>query len=58
MAQSHRLEGARRLRLVGETVEILGEHDVLHRAQIGDQVELLEDESDALAPVPDQIVAG
>ena len=32
--------------LVGHGVEVLGEHDVLYGREVGDEVELLEDEAD------------
>ena len=39
-------EGGAGFGLVGHGVEVLGEHDVLERREVGDQVELLEDEAD------------
>ena len=56
--QSHVGQGSQRLLLVGHTVEVLGQHDVFERGEVGDQVELLEDEADFFRPGAVQILGG
>jgi hypothetical protein len=46
VGQPYAFQRLERFRLVGHAVEILRQHDVLERSQIGNQVELLEDEAD------------
>src|SRR6185369_12409006 len=50
LAESHALERDARLVGVGHGMVVLGHHHVLERVEIGQQVELLEDDPDALAP--------
>ena len=44
--QTHPVQGFQGLLLVRQTVVILSHHDVLHRRQVVDQVELLENQTD------------
>src|SRR3954452_326294 len=46
VAQSHAGQSVYRFLFVSHAVEVLREHDVLDRGEKGNQVELLEDESD------------
>ncbi len=39
-----------RLLLVGHAVEVLRQHHVLERSEVGNQMKLLEDEADFLRP--------
>src|SRR5262245_51391949 len=55
VAEPDLLESPRRLALVGHAVQVLREHHVLQRVEVGEEVELLEDEPHALAPVADQV---
>ena len=48
--QSHALEGFERFLFVGHAVKVLGQHDVFEGGEIGNQVELLEDETDFFGP--------
>ena len=45
-AEADAIEGCPGFALVGHGVEVLGEHDVFYRGEVGDEVELLEDEAD------------
>src|SRR5579859_1686962 len=47
-------QGFFRLLLVGHAVEILGEHHVFKRVEIGDEVKLLEDEADFFGAIANQ----
>src|SRR5450756_1260397 len=46
--QANAIERFKGFLFVGHTVEVLSEHDVLDRGEIGDHVELLEDKADRL----------
>ena len=48
LSQSHPLQRFHRLALVGHAVEVLRQHYVLERRQVGNQVKLLEHEADGL----------
>src|SRR5581483_78528 len=45
LAQANARQRFERFLLIGHAVEVLREHDVLQRGQVGDQMELLEDEA-------------
>ena len=46
LAQPDATERRQRLGFVGHAVEVLRQHHVFQRGEIGDQMELLEDQSD------------
>ena len=46
VGQSHVLQCLERFLLIGHRVVVLGHHDVLHRGEVADEVELLEDQAD------------
>ena len=56
MAEADALESFGGLVLVGDAVEVLREHDIFERAEIRNEVELLEDETDFLSAVADEFV--
>src|SRR5579863_3848065 len=50
VAQADALERLRGLRFIRDAVEVLREHDVFHRGEIGHQVVLLKYKSDLVRP--------
>ena len=52
--QSHALQSLQSFLLVGHAVEILRQHDVFQRREIGNQMKLLEDKTNLLCPNPVQ----
>ena len=58
VGQPHPLQRLERFALVGHAVEVLRQHHVLERRQVGDQVELLEDEADLLGAEAVQLGVG
>ena len=56
--QTHVGQGRERFLLVGHAVEVLRQHDVFERGEIGNQVELLEDEADLFRAGAIQILGG
>ncbi len=46
--QAHALQGFQGFIFVGHAVEVLGEHHVLDRGEVGNHVKVLEDEADLL----------
>ena len=54
--QSHALQGVERFLLVGHAVEVLRQHDVFERSEIGNQMELLKDEADFFRAHPVQVL--
>ena len=58
LAQAHPAQRLLGLAAVGHAVDVLGEHDVLQRGEVGDQMELLEDQADRPLPVARQLAAG
>ena len=55
--QSHAFQGVKRFLLVGHAVEVLRQHDVFERGEVGNQVKLLEDEADLFRPDAIQLLA-
>ena len=51
-------QGCERLLLVGHAMEVLGQHDIFERGEVGNQVELLEDETNFFRPGAVQILGG
>ena len=51
IAQADALQCPQRLRGIRDRVVVLRDHHVLERVEVGEQVELLEDDSDLLAPI-------
>jgi hypothetical protein len=55
LAQPDAAQGLFGFTTVGHAVDVLGQHDVLQRGEIRDQVELLEDEADGALAVAGQL---
>ena len=58
LLQSHAFKRVERFLLVRHAVEILRQHNVFQRREIGNQVELLEHKADFLRPHPIQLTCG
>ena len=56
--QAHVRQGGQRFLLVGHAVKVLRQHDVFERGEVGNQVELLEDETNFFRPGAIQILGG
>src|SRR5215471_14501518 len=54
LSQSHALQCIKGFLLVSHAMEILSQHDVLRRCEVGNQVKLLENKSDFLCAYPIQ----
>jgi hypothetical protein len=57
MAKADPIEGVTGLTLVDNAMEILCQHDVLERCEVGDEVELLEDQTDGITSKAGKIAA-
>ena len=57
IGQADPIERRARFDLVGHAVEVLRQHDVLERRQVGDEMELLEDEADGFGAKAGQLGA-
>ncbi len=58
LLQSHSLQGIERFLLIGHAVEVLRQHHVFERREIGNQVELLKHKTNFLRPHSIQFVRG
>ena len=58
LLKANSIKGSERLLLVGHRVKVLGEHHIFERGEIGNQMELLEDESNFLGSEAIEFGAG